>query len=291
MSRIVPESVLLLAADLKRIREMRGLTVAQVSRAMHQGADVIESIERSLLMDNPIFNAIYLRPMLRKYGQMLKLEEEKFLHAADQAFEGVYESDWRDREDIGTVEVRPPSRPIVVPERPVLHYELEPVRIPTKRFRLPTASKGMYKGVMWMGVIALLGGLGWIALSFWPTDLPSAPKVEDPARTIINVMPPSVSPPIVLPERITLAIQADSLPVRGLRVQLDQDQRRPYWIEPRQSRTFSFADSVRLYDAEAGSGQLRRISVSIEGRPYPSTMLVGREVVIRRNELAGMLLP
>lgn len=289
MSRIVPESVLQLAADLKRIRESHGLSVADVTRKMHQGADVIESIERSLLMDNPIFNPIYLRPMLRKYGQILGLDEVRFLRAIDLAYEGTFEADWRDQEGGDNPSVQPTPRPIVVPERPILQYELEPVRTPTKRFEFSSASyKGLYRAVLGLFTVAFLAGLGWVAWEFWPKGDPMAQNAFEEVPTPVEVAPP---PALVLPERITLTVQADSLPVRGLRLQLDRDQRRPYWIEPGQARTFSFADSVRLYDSEAGTGQLGRISVSIEGRPYPATLLTGSEVVIRREGLAALLAP
>lgn len=290
MSRTVPESVLLLAADVKHIREAKGLSIADLTRAMHQGADVIESIERSLLMDNPIINPIYLRPMLRKYGQILGLDEKRFLRAVDLAYEGTFESDWREREVQDLPDVQPTQRPIVVPERPVLQYELEPVRMPSKRFEFSQASKQNLSRLV--GIVlgfAAVGAFLWGAVTFWPTAQPS---VEEPTATI--PVPEDVPPPTAawaLPDRITLIVQADSLPVRVLRIQLDRDQRRPYWIEPRQARTFSFADSVRLYDAEAGTGQLGRIVVSVEGRTLPKERLTGREVVLRRAELATLLAP
>lgn len=295
MARTVPDSVLQLAADLKGIREAKGLSVADVSRAMSQGADVIESIERSLLMDNPVFNPIYLRPMLRKYGQKLGLDEDRFLHAVDRAYQGTYEADWRDRQGEALPEVQPTARPIVVPEKPVLQYELEPVRTPRKRFEFGSGSaKGLMRGLLVFAVVAVLGALGWMAFQFISTlefPAPSAEEASVPQDVQEQDVAPAPPPAIVLPERITLIIQADTLPVRGLRVQLDRDARRPYWIEPRQARTFSFADSVRLFDAEAGTGQLGRISVTVEGRALPARHLTGRETVLRRAELPQLLAP
>lgn len=79
------------AADLRRIREERGLRVADLHESTRIPLTLIESFERSALFDHPMFNRVYLRSFVRTYANFLDISVETALEALDEAIEGNYQ--------------------------------------------------------------------------------------------------------------------------------------------------------------------------------------------------------
>lgn len=79
------------AADLRRIREERGLQSADLHEATRIPLTLIESFERTALFDHPMFNRVYLRSFVRTYANFLGISVETALEALDEAIEGEYQ--------------------------------------------------------------------------------------------------------------------------------------------------------------------------------------------------------
>ncbi|HEX7069582.1 MAG TPA: helix-turn-helix transcriptional regulator [Rhodothermales bacterium] len=79
---------------------------------------------------------------------------------------------------------------------------------------------------------------------------------------------------------VTIA-SADSQLVQGIRITVDNDVRRPYWLERGQSRTFRPAQQIVIEE------QLDRVNVTVEGQPYPTNRVddQGRLVITRDTAL------
>ncbi|WP_103029179.1 helix-turn-helix domain-containing protein [Salinibacter altiplanensis] len=105
------------------------------------------------------------------------------------------------------------------------------------------------------------------------------PSAETPADTMASVQQRSRRAPaeITLGDTLYVTVRATA-DVRELRVQQDDNLRRPYWIEAGEARVFPFRERVTLQN------QLDSLQLLLEGYRYPitSTDDQGR-VIIRRD--------
>ncbi|MFB6278272.1 MAG: helix-turn-helix domain-containing protein [Salinibacter sp.] len=69
---------------------------------------------------------------------------------------------------------------------------------------------------------------------------------------------------VQLGDTLYLTVEATSV-VAGMRVQQDDDLRRPYWIEPGEAQVFPFARRITV------ENQLDSLRLFLEGYPYPTT--------------------
>lgn len=134
----------------------------------------------------------------------------------------------------------------------------------------------------------LIGGLvgaalliGVIALFFLLRDSesPEAPAEPSPvAADTATVSEPSTPerPPanLTLGDTLHLAIVAEG-DVLGVRVQRDDDLRRPYWIDAGQAAVFPFRSRIVVEQ------QLDSLRLILEGHPYPFSPTSERVVISR----------
>lgn len=109
-----------------------------------------------------------------------------------------------------------------------------------------------------------------------------ATVVSDTSSVEGEAIAPEPAPQLTLGDsmRVTIA-SADSQLVQGIRVTVDDDVRRPYWLERGESRTFLVRNRIAIEE------QLNRIALSVEGRAYPTNRLddQGRIVITRDTAL------
>ncbi len=77
-----------------------------------------------------------------------------------------------------------------------------------------------------------------------------------------------------LPDTLAITVAADKGSVAPIRVTLDEDVRRPYWIERGDTRTFHMGSRIILEQ------QLDSVTVHVEGMAYPLSMPAGQDSVI-----------
>jgi hypothetical protein len=112
-----------------------------------------------------------------------------------------------------------------------------------------------------------------------PASDEAQPTTEAPSDTAGAEGEPRQPPPadITLGDTLHVTVRAMT-DVRELRVQQDDNLRRPYWIEAGEARVFPFRERITLQN------QLDSLRLLLEGHPYPTdrTDEQGR-VVIRRD--------
>lgn len=137
-----------------------------------------------------------------------------------------------------------------------------------------------------VGVVALLGLIGGIV--WWLGRSPSAaeperttpaPAASTPADTAASAPARPAAPvPAAAPalrDTNTLTLRAVAGPLRGIRVRVDDDARRPYWLEQGTERAFSFRDSVFVYSPRGGA------AILVNGAPVDTTALRAADGTVR----------
>ena len=95
-----------------------------------------------------------------------------------------------------------------------------------------------------------------------------------PANGVTDATVPANDIPIQsLPDTLNIVIVADKGSVAPIRVTVDNDLRRPYWIDRGNSMTFRMADRIILEQ------QLDSVTVQVEGMTYPVSRPTGEDTV------------
>jgi hypothetical protein len=168
--------------------------------------------------------------------------------------------------------VMPPSYSPVIPSPDPGHYSYEPER------QMPGWARAL---IGLVALIAIGGGLTW-----WLTrDDEAARPVTDPSRPVAtrpdSARPQTPAAPVTLPDTLRLVVQATGGPVRAIRITVDQEVRRPYWIEQGEQQAFAFRDSIRVDDPPSAA------TITVQGRPLaPSAWSAdSSRAVVRRADL------
>lgn len=134
-----------------------------------------------------------------------------------------------------------------------------------------------------------------VLLFLWQRNVSSAPDEPAPAIPSDSVTPVGTTPPELMqapleePARIEVGDEIDVLviaagqPVQRLLVQIDDDLRRPYWIEPDSTIAFQAEERIAL------ENQLSRIQLRVEGVPYPLEPAPGPQLVLTRGTVQNFL--
>jgi hypothetical protein len=92
------------------------------------------------------------------------------------------------------------------------------------------------------------------------------PSSDFISRQEVAVLPPDPIPPapvVNIGDTITVTLIAEKGPLDPVRVQLDSDLRRPFWVEAGDSISFRMGRRIAIEDL------LARLTVKVEGLPYP----------------------
>ncbi|MDA1028001.1 MAG: helix-turn-helix domain-containing protein [Bacteroidetes bacterium] len=79
-----------LARDLRSIRRSRSIDMKEVLDATRLAEDVIEQLEDTALLGNPMFNRVYLRSMFGSYAAVLGISNDDMVGALEEALSGQY---------------------------------------------------------------------------------------------------------------------------------------------------------------------------------------------------------
>ena len=92
------------------------------------------------------------------------------------------------------------------------------------------------------------------------------------------------TPAVQLGDTLRATIRAVTDKVQNIKVTVDDDVRRPYWIELNEERTFHFTDRIII------ERQLGKIGLTVEGREYPTDVRDEQDrIVITRETLQSFL--
>ena len=153
-------------------------------------------------------------------------------------------------------------------------------------------SAGLVSGVradprwIFIGVIVVVVGLGIWGLARLGTgqdelaeESSLSAELVEPANGMTDATSAANDIPIqFLPDTLNITIVADKGSVAPIRVTLDDDLRRPYWIDRGGSMTFRMVDRIILEQ------QLDSIAVQVEGMTYPVSRPAGEDMVALTRE-------
>ncbi len=134
---------------------------------------------------------------------------------------------------------------------------------------------------IFLGLFVVVVGLGIWGLTraiSGPDELAqqaslSSERIE-PANDMADAAAPaSTIPPQSLPDTLNIVIVADKGGVAPIRVTVDNDLRRPYWIDRGNAMTFRMVDRIILEQ------QLDSVTVQVEGMTYPVSRPAGEDMV------------
>ena len=344
------ESGTRLARDMRRIREVRHLTVHDLHEETKIPLGLIEAFEASALFDHPQFNRVYLRSFARTYAQVVGIEADLALQALEEALAGTYsgslavqylgEQPEAPAPAEQPAEIPPVSPPIETPEsaeaeeqkrkrdrgpakrpqkkkkseQPPTEEPRSPILVSTtgetaagyerinepegssedwttqsppsgarttvqparERPRRTESSRGWIIGGTAVVIVALVV---WAIVGLSGDD--DAEIANNAADTVAAEQPvtaPVQNRPIpTLGDSISVQLIASQDKLDPIRVTVDDDLRRPYWLELGDSMQFKPVNRIVIEE------QLDDISVRIEGIEYPTSRRdeSGRLVITR----------
>lgn len=264
-----------LAADLKKHRVANGIAVKDVMDVTRMAQDVVEELESSGLMNSPIFNRVYLRSMYGSYAEAIGVPVGPVLEALDAAMKGLYEpgqllsgpAGSKDGEDASVpvdreaeetasgdvvAQVDTDEHKALHEDEPTVHSGA-PSAFSTASSRDPIGTSGgglllpNTRGLAAAVIAAvLLIALIWFAVSWLLSSPAQDDAVEMPDTTEVLAVQPPVPDPVVLPDTMTLYLTAVEEPLDPIRVTIDRDLRRPYWVEHDSTEMFRFTNRIVL---------------------------------------------
>ena len=134
---------------------------------------------------------------------------------------------------------------------------------------------------IFLGVLVVVVGLGVWGLTrvgSGPDELARESSLSseliEPSNDVTDATVSANDIPIQsLPDTLNIVIVADKGSVAPVRVTVDNDLRRPYWIDRGGSMTFRMADRIILEQ------QLDSVTVQVEGMTYPVSRPTGEDTV------------
>lgn len=273
-------------ADLKRIRETRDVSLADIREATRVSKDVLADFESGALFDRESFNPVYLRSLAKSYArhvgitpasrvlECIKLAQaNRYTNelAVEELGEEPRSIAWPDDDEggeatdkasapLGTSAFDEEASSSTLPENAGRRWsgiedttDAESDEATSSDQASTAASDGstMTPLLVLAGVLVLLlGGVVWGVMQ-WngaaEEPMPPADETEAPApppdTTAANEEPAGPPPP-VLGDTLYATFYAANGNVNGVRVQRDDDLRRPYWIEEGDAVVLPFADRI-----------------------------------------------
>ena len=265
-------------ADLRAVREERGLSLDEIQRETRIPVDVLRRFEEGGLVGDPTYNDVYLRAFLQSYAKAVGLPVAKVMDAYQQHTAGSYSGGLADTDaappratDAPPPEPAAPAPPppaaggaapavealASAPDPEARRPEPEPPRPATTRVSrpaVPTAKRSFDKNwtlILGLFALAVLGLAAVVYVLFSGDDVPDADgpdtiAIGDGATAEIDTSGVGAGaagggPQLQIP--ITVTVEAGGDGLQWFRVTEDADDRTPYWIDLGSQQEFS-ADSA-----------------------------------------------
>jgi hypothetical protein len=170
--------------------------------------------------------------------------------------------------------------------------ESKPPRTPRR-----TSSTSSIPWAVVGAVVAVLLVVGGAAYWWTTRDAGSDPnpglvqaQEQTPDDSVVTAPPPPDPSTIDLPDRFELLVTADGAPIQNLKIQADDEVRRPYWIEMGDTRgedEFIFTEQVTLCLSDACQPLPDYVVLTVAGVQVPNTP--GGSTVIDRDRMRELL--
>ncbi len=289
-----------LAADLNAIRTENGVSVKDVMDATRLAENIVEELEQTGLVSNPMFNRVYLRSIFRSYARAVGLEEDRALSALEEALGGTYAGSLRLHTGKKGGSEQGDDTP---PPEEVLDHEAgednvaaaRPAATPTsKPSAHPDPASPASRVVllpnlrgMWAAGIAALVLLALVALAlmwvFSKSDLAETGiDTESGSIDMPQQIDPPATPEPTLPDTLRIGVTATVEPLDPIRVTLDMRQeilipsavdtvvlpieplvRFPLWVEMDSTVVFQFLQMAQF------EREVDHATITVEGHVLP----------------------
>lgn len=342
MNDTSPEaSIQRFVADLKRIREARDVSLADIREATRVSKDVLNDFESGDLFNRSSFNPVYLRSLAKSYAQHVGIapaqrvleymelaQANRYTNelAVDELDEEPLSIAWPDDEIEESDKADPENAAATAPIDDSAFDDSPSSAAQTTAASNPNASNTAEAGarrwrsaseketatskndsasssasaggearqliVLGLVFVLLLGGLVW-GLVQWSGSDGTTSESEAPSEET-TLTPPDTAqseaaspdtsqadaperPAPELGDTIYAMFYASNGNVQGLRVQRDDDARRPYWIEEGDAIVMPFAERIVIEE------EFDQFALFINEYPMPLEPLdnQGRRVLTR----------
>lgn len=326
MNDTSPEaSIQRFVADLKRIREARDVSLADIHEATRISKDVLDDFESGDLFNRSSFNPVYLRSLAKSYAQEVSIAPaQRVLECLELAQSNRYTNElavdelgeeplsiaWPDDDRDDASDDAPTSLDDSAFNTPSTESAGSTAagrdrtgasnasarrwrEVPdTEEANDPTTSRSSSTGggrqvvILSIAFVLLIGGIVG-GLVYWSgaddTSSEREPPVEDttpPPPDTAQTDAPASEPEVPTPElggTVYATLYASNGNVQGVRVQRDDDIRRPYWIEEGDAVVMPFTERISIEE------QLDQFELFINEYPIPVEPLdsQGRRVLTR----------
>ena len=303
------------SSDLRRIREERHLTLEALRDETKIPLDVLQHFEETGLFDNPMFNRVYLRMLVRTYALFVAIPSKVALEALDEALLDSYkgrlameflgEKPPEDKETPTTkaakaeapeVEAQEEQKPSAKPPAERVKAKTLVTKTPAlltkaalswespspgRRWVPPVDIKKRASYTQWVlivGAIFAFFGVIWAVFEF--LDRPDGAEQQQAVLVDTTAVDPvAIEPPrplIIVGDTLDFVVIA-AQKVERIHITRDEDARRPYWIEEGVAVAYPALEWIIL------ESQVDRIELLVEGYAYPTHSLdaQGRLVITR----------
>ena len=241
-----------LATDLRELREERGVDADAILEATRLSADIFKAFDETALVDHPAFNRVYLRSIVSSYSKVLEIEEADGLRALEEALRGKYHGALRQKYLARSDPGAGPSFSLIEEDADVAPAEDDVVPdtlLPDAQIPRRVGKSGNFNTLNWsirgMILIAVALLLFWVVGLLLDDDTPSGLEIETFTSPVVVVTPPAPDPePIVLGDSIRFDVVAPIETLDPIRLTVDRDIRRPYWIEHLDTLTFYAVEQI-----------------------------------------------
>jgi len=242
-------------SDLLQLRTDSGLTLEQVQAKTKIPIITLKEFEKNGLFDNPKFNTVYLKALASTYGECIGIDLDCMRMSLSEAIVGTYQGRLLDK-SIPPLEqkVDTSENPVEMVSQPLIPNEPSPQETSTIR---TSVDKNRPSLLTWRQFVILGGGiLAVLAIVFlpWPeSDIKAPVETSQSTNTEESTVTsePEVEQSTIIPEPELESEPAESeLPpsnlvlgdpfyvilvankkIEGIRIQIDNDVVRPYWLE------------------------------------------------------------
>lgn len=307
-----------LARDLRRIRESRNISIDELNIQTKIPRTLLASFEERVLFDHDQFNRVYLRSFVRTYAATIGVSADIAVESLEAAAEGRYDGRLA-REYLGEeVDYLPAAAESTTDDQGAAHAVSEendppveptpvaiedetdesdwaatspPSRKPTppkpRVSRSPSHSSRRSNAGGWVGIVfgvIVVGGIVWGLITVFGgggdfTSAGDTVAVVDTQEVDI-AEPEAPRPRVTLDESMVFYVVAESGPVDPIRVTVDDDLRRPYWIE--EGDSMRFVANERIVFEE----RLDLIRLNLQGYNYPASARDDQGRIVVTREIA-----
>lgn len=265
-----------LATDLRNLREVRKVTSESIIEATRLTPDVFKDFDESALVDHPAFNRVYLRSVMASYARVLEIDEGLAYRALEEALDGTYAGGLRRVyiQGLSVDEWSEPSsegdkEPVDETER-VVSSSGEPTEsddelVKAQPSRLSTWFN--WRRALPFGILFITISVIVVVIVILINRSSNGEQDALTVPTLIEPVPPPEPEWIILGDSIRFDIIATTEHLDPIRVKVDSDLRRPYWIEQLDTLSF-FVRSTIIFERE-----LDVADILMDGYLLPDTMI------------------